>query len=100
MPEVKRFPNADRTCNQTSKVDEIGEKTVVINVGERKVKFWQTTKYDKYLNMEVYGLAHEKQKVGGILGLDDHGEESEIPEECKAAKHIQDERHDGTSISF
>jgi len=101
MPDVKHFPNADRSCNQTSTVDEVGEKTVVVKVGDRKVKFWQTTKYDKYLNMEVYGLAQEKLKVGGILGLDAHGEESEVPEECKGRKRDLEEPDDGvTFISF
>merc|ERR1719433_2040581 len=52
-------------------------------------------------NMEVYGLAHEKQKVGGILGLDDHGEESEVPEECKGRKKDLEDPNDGvTFISF
>merc|ERR550525_951517 len=102
MPQVERLPNAERTCNQTSTLEEIGEKTLLLKAGERKVKFWQTTKYDKYLNIEVYNLAGEKQKVGGILGLDEHGDEAEIPEECKGAKHHLhlEAYHAVTSISF
>jgi len=102
MPQVERLLNAEKTCNQTSTVEEIGEKSLLVKAGERKVKFWQTTKYDKYLNMEVYNLAGEKQQVGGILGLDEHDDESEIPEECKGAKHNLDleDYHAVTSISF
>jgi len=102
MPQVERLRSAERTCNQTSTFEEIGEKTLLVKVGGRKVKFWQTTKYDKYLNMEVYNLANETQKVGGILGLDEHDDESEIPEECKGAKHDLDLEayHAVTSISF
>jgi len=102
MPEVEKKSEVERNCNQTSTIDQIGEATVVLKVGERKVKFWQTTKYDKYLNMEIYGLANEQQKVGGILGLDDHEDESEVPEECKRGKRVSSEESDHrvTSISY
>jgi len=102
MPEVEKLSDAERSCNQTSTIDKIGEATVVLKMGERKVKFWQTTKYDKYLNMEIYGLANEQQKVGGILGLDDHEDESEVPEECKRGKRVSSNESDHrvTSISY
>merc|ERR1719510_99223 len=101
MPQVEKLPNAEKTCNQTSTLEEIGEKTLLVKAGERKVKFWQTTKYEKYLNMEVHNLAGEKQKVGGILGIDEHDDESEIPAECKDAKQGLDLDYRAvTSISF
>jgi len=102
MPEVEKLPDAERRCNQTSTIDKIGENAVLLKIGERKVKFWQTTKYDKYLNMEIYGLANEQQKVGGILGLDDHEDESEVPEECKRGKRVSSKESDHrvTSISY
>jgi len=103
MPAVEKLPNAEKTCNQTSALEEVGEKTVMLRVGDRIIKFWQTTKYDKYLNMDVYGLAKEKQKVGGILGVDDHEDEAEVPEECKGRKRGLSEKAGNfavTSISF
>jgi len=86
MPAVEIIPNGEKTCKQQSSVENQGADTVIVKAGQRQVKFWQTTKYDKYLNMEVYGLANETEKVGGILGLDEHDEESEVPEECKDRK--------------
>lgn len=100
MPAVEILPNAERSCNQTSTTDKIGEATVMLKVGERSIKFWQTTKYDKYLNMEVFGLANEKQKVGGILGLDEHDEESDAPEECKDRNKVNIGEPESASISL
>jgi len=99
MPEVKFYPSAERICNQTGTHEEIGEDTVVVKVGERRVKLSQTTRYTKYLNLEISGLANEKQKVGGILGLDEHGSEAEVPEECKARKRHISEKTDRVSFS-
>lgn len=90
-PMVQTVKDANRTCTQKTKVEDIGKDAIRIKVHEKTVKFWQTTKYDKYLNMEVDGLASETKKVGGILGVDDHDSETEIPEECKhhqASKEI------------
>merc|ERR1719510_860779 len=96
MPAVEIIPNSEKSCKQQSSVENVGDDAVIVKAGQRQVKFWQTTKYDKYLNTEVYGLVNEVQKVGGILGLDEHGEESEVPEECKDhQKNVQT-----SSISF
>jgi len=103
MPAVEKVLNFEKSCNQTSTLEEIGDSTVMLRVGNRKVKFWQTTKYDKYLNMEVYGLDGEKQKVGGILGIDEHEDEAEVPEECKGSKRglsLEAGSFAVTSISF
>lgn len=95
-PMVQTVRDTNKTCTQTSSVEEVGKAAVRIKIGDKSVKLYQTTKYDKYLNMEVDGLASETKKVGGILGVDEHDDVVEIPEECKHRK----ESSEIASLSF